>query len=254
MAGRPRKTTEYREVFAGKKLGKQIEKCNNAYELNNLWEQYISTAELERNARLINNDEIVEGCILFMKKIDSVCDFSLDTAQFTTYKELRNKVEIKKLNLLIQGRGGKKASRTRKVNKEKPIEKKDDTVYSDWVELNYHPFSVNYQYDYIDGRKIRSRAYQNWLGGFPTAFCPDEIDLLMEGVDVHKPVGISIEVICMPHFDCDNFTKSLIDVIYSRVFSEEGLNDNLVWESRIKKIGECKDYSEGVIRYRFYNI
>ena len=258
MAGRPVKNTFYREAFAGRKLNKildeYLDEAFGASTLRNLYIDFIAIAEAERNARLLNNSDIVKQLNKFIDVIEKKVDINTDILDVIAYKDLLFKIKDKIGSLERQGRGGTQASRTRKTNKLPPVPKKDDTVYSDWVELNYHPFSVNYQYDYIDGRKIRSRAYQNWLGGFPVAFCPDEIDLLMQGVDVHKPVGISIEVICMPQFDCDNFTKSLIDVIYSRVFSEEGLNDNLVWESRIKKIGECKDYSEGVIRYRFYNI
>ena len=254
MAGRPVKNTEYREIFAGRKLNKILDECEGAVQIRDWYNLFIVTAEKERNSRLLNNSDIIKQLNKFVDLIEERTDINTDILDIIVYKELLFRIKDKIGKLERQGNGGTKASKTRKTNKLAPVVKKDDTVYSDWVELNYHTFSVNYQYDYIDGRKIRSRAYQNWLGGFPTAFCPDEIDLLMEGVDVHKPVGISIEVICMPQFDCDNFTKSLIDVIYSRVFSEEGLNDNLVWESRIKKIGECKDYSEGVIRYRFYNI
>lgn len=254
MAGRPVKNTEYREIFAGRKLNKILDECEGAVQIRDWYNFFIATAEKERDARLLNNSDIVKQLNKFVDLIEEKTDINTDILDIIIYKELLFRIKDKIGSLERQGRGGTQASKTRKTNKLAPAPKKDDTVYSDWVELNYHPFSVNYQYDYIDGRKIRSRAYQNWLGGFPVALCPDEIDLLMEGVDVHKPVGISIEVICMPQFDCDNFTKSLIDVIYSRVFSEEGLNDNLVWESRIKKIGECRDYSEGVIRYRFYNI
>ena len=245
MAGRPRKTTEYREIFAGKKLGKQIEKCNNAYELNNLWEQYISTAELERNARLINNDEIVEGCILFMKKIDSVCDFSLDTAQFTTYKELRNKVEIKKLNLLIQGRGGKKASISRRVNKEK-------RNYSDWIVIPVHGFSVNYMYSVgNNGKMVRSNAYNNWRKNFPHELVPTDMELWQEyGIYMDSDLGLEMEFIAKEEFDVDNFSKALIDVLWQNF----GNDDNNVIETKCTRIGTCDSYDKGLIRFRVYNI
>lgn len=245
MAGRPRKTTEYREVFAGKKLGKQIEKCNNAYELNNLWEQYISTAELERNARLINNDEIVEGCILFMKKIDSVCDFNLDTAQFTVYKELRNKVEIKKLNLLIQGRGGKKASISRRVNKEK-------RTYSDWIVIPVHGFSVNYMYSVgNNGKMVRSNAYNNWRKNFPHELVPTDMELWQEyGIYMDSDLGLEMEFIAKEEFDVDNFSKALIDVLWQNF----GNDDNNVIETKCTRIGTCDSYDKGLIRFRVYNI
>ena len=245
MAGRPRKTTEYREVFAGKKLGKQIEKCNNAYELNNLWEQYISTAELERNARLINNDEIVEGCILFMKKIDSVCDFNLDTAQFTVYKELRNKVEIKKLNLLIQGRGGKKASISRRVNKEK-------RNYSDWIVIPVHGFSVNYMYSVgNNGKMVRSNAYNNWRKNFPHELVPTDMELWQEyGIYMDSDLGLEMEFIAKEEFDVDNFSKALIDVLWQNF----GNDDNNVIETKCTRIGTCDSYDKGLIRFRVYNI
>ena len=245
MAGRPRKTTEYREVFAGKKLGKQIEKCNNAYELNNLWEQYISTAELERNARLINNDEIVEGCILFMKKIDSVCDFNLDTAQFTVYKELRNKVEIKKLNLLIQGRGGKKASISRSVNKEK-------RTSSDWIVIPVHGFSVNYMYTVgNNGKMVRSNAYNNWRKNFPHELVPTDMELWQEyGIYMDSDLGLEMEFIAKEEFDVDNFSKALIDVLWQNF----GNDDNNVIETKCTRIGTCDSYDKGLIRFRVYNI
>ena len=245
MAGRPRKTTEYREVFAGKKLGKQIEKCNNAYELNNLWEQYISTAELERNARLINNEDIVIGCIEFIKKIDSVCDFSLDTAQFTTYKELRNKVEIKKLNLLIQGRGGKKASRTRKTNKEK-------RNYSDWIVIPVHGFSVNYMYTVgNNGKMVRSNAYNNWRKNFPHELVPTDMELWQEyGIYMDSDLGLEMEFIAKEEFDVDNFSKALIDVLWQNF----GNDDNNVIETKCTRIGTCDSYDKGLIRFRVYNI
>lgn len=245
MAGRARKTTEYREYFAGRKLGKQIEKCNNAYELNNLWEQYISTAELERNARLINNDEIVEGCILFMKKIDSVCDFNLDTAQFTVYKELRNKVEIKKLNLLIQGRGGKKASKTRKTNKEK-------RTYSDWIVIPVHGFSVNYMYTVgNNGKMVRSNAYNNWRKNFPHELVPTDMELWQEyGIYMDSDLGLEMEFIAKEEFDVDNFSKALIDVLWQNF----GNDDNNVIETKCTRIGTCDSYDKGLIRFRVYNI
>lgn len=245
MAGRPVKVTEYREYFAGRKLGKQIEKCNNAYELNNLWEQYISTAELERNARLINNDEIVEGCILFMKKIDSVCDFNLDTAQFTVYKELRNKVEIKKLNLLIQGRGGKKASISRRVNKEK-------RNYSDWIVIPVHGFSVNYMYSVgNNGKMVRSNAYNNWRKNFPHELVPTDMELWQEyGIYMDSDLGLEMEFIAKEEFDVDNFSKALIDVLWQNF----GNDDNNVIETKCTRIGTCDSYDKGLIRFRVYNI
>ena len=245
MAGRPVKNTEYREYFAGRKLGKQIEKCNNAYELNNLWEQYISTAELERNARLINNEDIVVGCIEFIKKIDSVCDFSLDTAQFTTYKELRNKIEIKKLNLLIQGRGGKKASRTRKVNKEK-------RTYSDWIVIPVHGFSVNYMYTVgNNGKMVRSNAYNNWRKNFPHELIPTDMELWQEyGIYMDSDLGLEMEFIAKEEFDVDNFSKALIDVLWQNF----GNDDNNVIETKCTRIGTCDSYDKGLIRFRVYNI
>ena len=245
MAGRPVKVTEYREYFAGRKLGKQIEKCNNAYELNNLWEQYISTAELERNARLINNEDIVVGCIEFIKKIDSVCDFSLDTAQFTTYKELRNKVEIKKLNLLIQGRGGKKASKTRKTNKEK-------RTYSDWIVIPVHGFSVNYMYTVgNNGKMVRSNAYNNWRKNFPHELVPTDMELWQEyGIYMDSDLGLEMEFIAKEEFDVDNFSKALIDVLWQNF----GNDDNNVIETKCTRIGTCDSYDKGLIRFRVYNI
>ena len=53
--GRRRISTPYRELYAGRKLDKALNECNNVTDLQLLWRDYIEVARAERKARLINN-------------------------------------------------------------------------------------------------------------------------------------------------------------------------------------------------------
>ena len=242
--GRPVKNTYYRETFAGKKLSEQLRKNNNAIELSNLYELFISTAEEERNNRLLNNSDIVKQLVKFINVIENKVTVDTDIVDIIAYKDLYFKIKDKIRSLENQGKGGVRASATRKANKNK-------TVYSDWIELPIHGFSTNFLYSVgKHGKMVRSEAYATWREKFPHELIPSSLTLWSMGVDIDKPLGIEAQFVAKEKFDVDNFSKSLIDAI----FENFGDDDNLVQETKCTRIGTCEHYSEGLIRFRLYNI
>ena len=242
--GRPVKNTYYRETFAGKRLSEHLRKNNNAIELSNLYELFISTAEEERNNRLLNNSDIVKQLVKFINVIENKVTVDTDIVDIIMYKDLYFKIKDKIRSLENQGKGGVRASATRKANKEK-------AVYSDWIELPIHGFSTNFLYSVGKrGKMVRSEAYATWREKFPHELIPSSLSLWSMGVDIDKPLGIEAQFVAKEKFDVDNFSKSLIDAI----FENFGDDDNLVQETKCTRIGTCEHYSEGLIRFRLYNI
>ena len=242
--GRPVKNTYYRETFAGKRLSEHLRKNNNAIELSNLYELFISTAEEERNNRLLNNSDIVKQLVKFVNVIENKVTVDTDIVDIIMYKDLYFKIKDKIRSLENQGKGGVRASATRKANKEK-------AVYSDWIELPIHGFSTNFLYSVgKHGKMVRSEAYATWREKFPHELIPSSLSLWSMGVDIDKPLGIEAQFVAKEKFDVDNFSKSLIDAI----FENFGDDDNLVQETKCTRIGTCEHYSEGLIRFRLYNV
>ena len=68
--------------------------------------------------------------------------------------------------------------------------------------------------------------------------------------DLARENDIIFQFVAKEKFDVDNFSKSLIDAI----FENFGDDDNLVQETKCTRIGTCEHYSEGLIRFRLYNI
>ena len=242
--GRPVKNTIYREHFAGKKLNDKLKEVTTSAGLRRLYEAYILEAENERNNRLLNNSDIVKQLVKFINVIENKVTVDTDIVDIIAYKDLYFKIKDKIRSLENQGKGGVRASATRKANKEK-------AVYSDWIELPIHGFSVNFMYSVGKrGRMVRSEAYATWREKFPHELIPSSLSLWSMGVDLDKPVGIEAQFIAKEKFDVDNFSKSLIDAIWENY----GDDDNQVVETKCTRIGTCDNYSEGLIRFRLYNV
>ena len=242
--GRPKKETEYRSLYKGKKIQEALNRCNSSCELKRLYESYIIVAENERDARLINNSNITSQLVKFVNVIENKVTVDTDIVDIIMYKDLYFKIKDKIRSLENQGKGGVRASATRKANKNK-------AVYSDWIELPIHGFSVNFMYSVGKrGRMVRSEAYATWRDKFPHELIPSSLSLWSMGVDLEKPIGIEAQFIAKEKFDVDNFSKSLIDAIWENY----GDDDNQVVETKCTRIGTCDNYSEGLIRFRLYNV
>ena len=241
---RPTKVTYYRKVFEGKKLDEQLSKNGNAIELNNLYKLFISTARKERKARLLNNSDIIKQLAKFMDLIENKVTLYTDILEIIAYKDLYYKIKDELYRLEKKGNSGIAAASSRKENANR-------IKYSEWIELPIHGFSINFMYSVgKSGRMIRSEAYGTWRNKFPHELVPPSDILLEEGVDVSGDIGIECQFIAKDKFDVDNFSKSLIDAIWENY----GDDDNNVLETKCTRIGTCEAYSDGLIRFRLYNI
>ena len=241
---RPAKVTKYRKDYEGKKLDKHINKTLNAVELSNLYNDFISTARKERKARLLNNSDIIKQLGKFMDLIENKVTLYTDILEIISYKELYFKIKDELYRLEKKGNGGIAASSTRKENANR-------IKYSEWIELPIHGFSINFMYSVgKNGKMVRSEAYSTWRNKFPHQLVPPSSILLEQGVDVSSDIGIECQFIAKDKFDVDNFSKSLIDAIWENY----GDDDNNVLETKCTRIGTCEAYSDGLIRFRLYNI
>ena len=236
--GRPRISTKYRELYAGRKLNKAINECKCALDLQILWNDYIKVARAERRARLLNNKDIIRGCGLFVSNIRASINGDKELLEIVTLKCLQADIELEQNKLSRKMIGGNITAQKKAQSKK----------YSKWYEVHTHGFSVNYMYSNKQGKVVRSDAYNRWIDGFPYDETPDEFELLEQGVDIEKPLGIELEFIAKAEFDVDNFSKSFIDTIFGDV------DDNIVHETVCRRIGTCDWYHDGIIRVRFYNV
>lgn len=242
--GRPTKDTYYRQYFKGRKLNKLLYEAKNAHELMSLYNDFIEKAEHERKARLLNNSDIIKQLAKFINLIEDKGLIGTDILEIISYKDLYYKIKDKIYKLEKKGNGGLAAASSRKENANK-------VTYSDWIELPIHGFSVNFMYSVgKNGKMIRSEAYSTWRNKFPHELIPPSSILLEMGVDVNSDIGIEAQFIAKEKFDVDNFSKSLIDAI----FENYGDDDNNVLETKCARIGTCEKYSDGLIRFRLYNI
>lgn len=242
--GRPTKDTYYRQHFEGKKLNEALYSSNSANELLSLYNAFISTAESERKARLLNNSDIIKQLTKFITLIENKGLIDTDILEIIAYKDLYYKIKDKMYKLEKKGNGGIAAASSRKENANK-------VTYTDWIELPIHGFSINFMYSASkSGRMVRSEAYATWRNKFPHELVPPSNILLEQGVDIYGNVGIEAQFIAKEKFDVDNFSKSLIDAI----FENYGDDDNNVIETKCTRIGTCESYSDGLIRFRLYNV
>lgn len=241
--GRKVKETLYRKYFEGGKINKAIKNCTTPSELSELWAEFITIARQERNARLLNNIDIVRQCEKFIKEIEGKIDYRTDMLDIISYKDLLLKIERERGSLYRQGMGGIKSAKTK--------EAKPKGKYSDWVTLNAHTYSVNSMYDYKYGRPMRSVGYRTWIANFPTWQVPTSTEYSYQGINLSAPLGIELQVIQKEECDVDNGLKSILD----RLVAIWGLpNDNHIAYASICKIGTCQRYEDGEIRFRVYNI
>lgn len=140
--------------------------------------------------------------------------------------------------------GGQKAQKTRLIKK---LEQTQDRTpdLSQFYKINYHGFSTNYCFQYLDGRTVRTKAYNNWIKNFPVQELPNELDF-----DPSLPTRLYIYYTAKAEMDVKNMDKSFID----RLQDLYSFNDNIIDECICKRHETCHDYKEGEIYFHIENI
>ena len=242
------KQTNYRERYSDGKLKKVLNECDNSIELYATYMDWKEVAHIEsRELRLINADVVISDLNQFIKRYKLLIKKTDDLMEMSALMIGLSEIEKYKQKKVNKKRGGHSAKETKDRKLKEMLE-----GGTDFFELPISGFSVNYMYDYFNGKKVRSNAYRQWLNNFPAHLIPTYYDLLFQyNVDLDKPVGIEMAFVCLPAFDCDNFSKSLIDAMYSQVFCRD---DNMVHETVCRKFAEVSSYDQCKIYVRFYNI
>lgn len=238
------KITRYRERFANGGLKKELDRLNSSCELYMLVAQYLEISHEEsRIFRLINADVVIKDLKTIVRYIKRQLKKDISVNEMLNYRVILDNVEHELAKKQRKSKGGYKADETKK--QETIVEEK----WSDWVELDVHGFSVNYQYEYKFGKKVRSDAYNRWIYTFPTSQVPNKWDYTVKhGIRLDRPICIEMEFVAMAQFDVDNFSKSLIDVLFGNCWRMN--DDNSVHMTICKRVGTCESYSDGLIRFR----
>ena len=241
------KETEYRMNFANGKLTKKLKECSNSVEMYMLYIEWKRVAHQEsRVFRLINCDTVIKDLNTFIRYYKKAIKNSNDIIETANLMVTLQEIEIYKTKKVNKSRGGHQADKTKK----EPIV--EEVVWSDWCEIDYHTFSVNFQYSYVYGKKVRSLAYQEWIENFPRRQVPNKFKIHQEyGIRVDRPLEIEIQVIQKINVDVDNGIKSFIDMLVE-IWSLP--SDNHIQSIGIKRIGVAESYEEGLIRFRVRNL
>lgn len=130
----------------------------------------------------------------------------------------------------------------------------DDDDDLNWQIVTIHPFSVNNQKAFKNGRFVNSDEYNQWKHDADIAFRNSNIQSLESmGVDPHKPMRIVFRF-CVKdkRFDTDNLIKSALD----RVADYYGLksDNNFVSIDSSKYIDTVEKFEHGEIRFAIRNL
>ena len=118
-----------------------------------------------------------------------------------------------------------------------------------WTNLEYHPFSENYQYD---KNYHITPAYRNWRRNFPRNLVPSREEYESNyNIDFTKNICMEIRYIHMDKFDTSNLHKSLLDMVFYDILK---VDDNIVTKIIPETVGYCDNYAEGQISFCIYNI
>lgn len=234
------KNTRYRSRFANGGLKKELDRLENSIGLYMLVAEYKDISHEEsRIFRLINCDTVIKDYKQIIRYTKKKIKNEDNINELLNYKCILEQLEKELEKKINKSKGGYKAQ----VTKEAPIVK-----VSDWIEIDVHTFSVNYQYTYAYGRRVRTDAYNSWIINFPKEQVPHRWKMQqLYDIKVNKPFMIEMEVIQRAESDIDNGIKSFIDRLVD-IWNLK--DDNHIQGVTIKRIGVCEDYSEGLIRFR----
>ena len=241
------KQTEYRVKYSDGKLNKKCKECDSAIELWMLWLDWKRVAHEEsRTFRLINADTVIKDINTFIRHYKKAMQNTTDMTEMALLLTGLSAIEKEKIKKNNKRKGGFKAQETKEeVAKEEVSEEK----VSDWIEIMYSPFSVNYMYNYRFGKKVRSNSYEKWIMNFPRRSVPTVWDFAMTwGIRVNKKIALDIEVITTEGMDVDNCIKSFQDILFNNCWRIN--DDNNVNEINIKRVGVVDNYRDCKIRFR----
>jgi hypothetical protein len=255
------KETPYRLKYSDGKLKQVLNECKNSIELWSTYSDWKKCSHQEsREYRLINADTVLKDINIFIrhyKKVMKETDDMVELANLLMSLSLIEKEKTKKQN---KRKGGFKTKETKDKKFEESIDNElglneslDNKPTSDWITLNIHPISTNYLYQYVGGKRTRSSIYETWKRNFPYSQVPTKYELHDKyGIKMWESLGLDIDVVMIDNMDLDNTLKGFIDTLFVDCLGLE--SDNGIEKIDIMRVGTCDDYSQGMIRFRIYNV
>ena len=123
-----------------------------------------------------------------------------------------------------------------------------------WAELNIHPFSINYMYEYTgEGRtdRQRTKSYNEWRERFFNLPIPSIVDIQFWcDIDFNKPLVLEIEFVSKEWFDTDDIVKSFQDCLFEYYDRDDVIVKRVIATQR----GIVDSYSKGKMRFRLSNL
>jgi len=123
-----------------------------------------------------------------------------------------------------------------------------------WQIVTIHPFSVNNQKTYHNGRLVNSSEYNQWKHDADIAFRNSNLQTLEEmNVDPSQPMRITFRF-CVKdkRYDTDNLIKSALDRVAD--YYELGSDNNFVSVDSSKYIDTVDCFEHGEIRFAIRNL
>jgi prophage antirepressor-like protein/Holliday junction resolvase RusA-like endonuclease len=238
---------DFQAKFGARRIRATI---RNSKDIRATFEEYIELSHEERKAKRITNKDRINACKVFTDEIENkICNEAINMrgSELLAHQELLTDIANKQLELSNRLNGGKKSAQTKKIAK---LEKEKEDNIDDYYCIDIHGFSVNYMYQYQQGKKVRSKAYSTWRQNMHwnmSRVLP--VDYLGQ-VDFNQPVRLSLGYVALESFDIDNLVKSTQDALAEFY----GFNDNIIWETKVKRIGVAESYEDGKIYVKIENI
>jgi Holliday junction resolvase RusA-like endonuclease len=233
--------------FGNRRIRKTIRESSD---IRATFEEYMELSLEERKAKRISNKDRVNACKIFTDELKNKIKqeaLTMRGSELLACQELLTDIANAQMELSNRLNGGKKSAQTKKIAK---LEKEKEDNIDDYYCIDIHGFSVNYMYQYQQGKKVRSKAYSTWRQNMHwnmSRVLP--VDYLGQ-VDFNQPVRLSLGYVALESFDIDNLVKSTQDALAEFY----GFNDNIIWETKVKRIGVAESYEDGKIYVKIENI
>lgn len=220
------------------------------------YEEYLELSKAEYKSKRISCEDRIKASKIIIDSLEQKVADEMQTmrpSQLLAIQELIVDIQDDVMKLSNRKNGGRLAAKTKKINElQNDYDELHDLYYMEdenYYEIPRHGFTTNcaYTYDEINGRFVKSKAYQKWISNLNLS---DFLPSMYPGIDYDKPLRINLGFICKDEFDVHNLTKTIIDQIAN--FYE--FNDNQIVEARQKKIDSCNNFSDGRIYVKLENV
>lgn len=241
---------EFEKKFGKYRIRKTFTNSKNVLED---YKQFLDLSKVEWKSKRLNNVDRVKLSNIIAGAIQDRINnnvLGMKPSEILQLQELISDIKTDIIKLSNKKNGGDKTARTKKINK---LQKQIDSLNSapgenDFITLDTHGFSNNYQYRYCEGGTYKTEAYKKWIKYFPRHQVPsiDHWEL-----DLDKPVEVFINYIAKADLDIRNLDKALLDQLFTRIYK---VDDNIVHSVHSQRVGVVDSFEDGQVSIHIRNI